>query len=266
MGNFEKLVVLTVLFLAVIILGVSVHQAGEADGAGDPLGTAGDAGDGVALVEDDAPARPSEGAALSSLMGGEEATEVQERPDFSTLGDQENSSAETDGAKTNGAEALAESAERAAASSPRGLLVHTAGLVEPPFGDDFMLYTWKSGDTLVALAAHYYGDRKYRELLLTSNEGRSFRPGDRISMPVRDLTAGAGERPAFEAAPEQAKPVETPAVDVVTYTVQEGDSLWSIAKAAYGKGTQWEAIFKANRDVMKSDTDLRPGMELRLPQ
>jgi len=260
MGNFEKLVVLTVLFLAVIILGVSVHQAGEADGAGDPLGNAEDGGEAIAMVDDQPPARPSEGAALSSLMGGEEPNTVQERPDFSTLG------AEQDAPSTATPPAVEEAAERAAASAPRGLLVRTDGLAEPPFGDDFMLYTWKSGDTLTALAVQYYGDRQYRDLIRNSNEGRSFRPGDRISLPVRDLTAGAGERPAFEAAPEQAKPTEVPAVDVVTYTVQEGDSLWSIAKAAYGKGTQWEAIYKANRDVMKSDTDLRPGMELRLPQ
>ena len=52
------------------------------------------------------------------------------------------------------------------------------------------------------------------------------------------------------------------------YTVQPKDTLFRIAQRYPGAGSvsaRAQAIFEANRDVMKSETDLRPGMELRIP-
>jgi tetratricopeptide (TPR) repeat protein len=52
------------------------------------------------------------------------------------------------------------------------------------------------------------------------------------------------------------------------YTVQPKDTLFRIAQRYPGTGgvsARAQAIFEANRDVMKSETDLRPGMELRIP-
>lgn len=262
MGNFEKLVVLTVLFLAVIILGVSLHQAGETELANGPLGE-GDTGRTAMLdptpaesgaAERTANERPANNAALSSLTQPktEQPEGPKERPDFSTMTD-------------TPAPKVAE--QPAASTGPRGLLKSTAGLAEPMFGDEYMVYTWKSGDTLTGVAERYYGDRTRRALIQISNEGASYRPGDAINLPVRDLMAGAGTREAFEAVPAHQPPAAQPveAEAVVTYTVKEGDSLWAIAKQAYGKGTQWESIYKANRDVMKNENDLRAGMVLRLP-
>ena len=37
-----------------------------------------------------------------------------------------------------------------------------------------------------------------------------------------------------------------------TYTVKKGDCLWSIAKAAYGSGSKWKAIYEANKAVIES--------------
>jgi len=53
-----------------------------------------------------------------------------------------------------------------------------------------------------------------------------------------------------------------------TYTVQKGDSLWSIASKPeiYGKATQWRRIFDANRDVLRSPDQLKAGMSLRIPR
>jgi nucleoid-associated protein YgaU len=44
-------------------------------------------------------------------------------------------------------------------------------------------------------------------------------------------------------------------------------SLWSIARQHYGNPTaaQVKAIYQANRDVMRSETDLKVGMVLRIP-
>jgi len=97
------------------------------------------------------------------------------------------------------------------------------------------------------------------------------------------------ELPGFStAAPSASAPVKTiapPQVDLgtiadvpmdtweepeqyETYTVQQGDSLWSIAAkpAIYGNATHWRRIFDANRDLLSNPDSLKPGMSLRIPR
>ena len=51
-----------------------------------------------------------------------------------------------------------------------------------------------------------------------------------------------------------------------TYTVQPGDSLFSIAQQAYGDGNQWHKIYDANKQVIGNDPNLiRPGEVLYIP-
>ena len=82
------------------------------------------------------------------------------------------------------------------------------------------------------------------------------------------------ERPAPiappRAAPRAAAPKSpAPGAGGQKYTVQPKDTLFKIAQRYPGAGgsvsARVQAIFGANRDVMKTDTDLRPGMELRIP-
>lgn len=50
-----------------------------------------------------------------------------------------------------------------------------------------------------------------------------------------------------------------------TYTVQEGDCLWSIAEREFGDGMYWVGLYEANRDVIGEDPDLLGvGTELDL--
>ncbi len=54
-----------------------------------------------------------------------------------------------------------------------------------------------------------------------------------------------------------------------SYTVQKGDSLWTIAAKpeVYGKASAWKRILDANQDVLKGRPErLRPGMTLRIPR
>jgi nucleoid-associated protein YgaU len=258
MGNFEKLVVLTVLFLAAIILGVTLHE----DGSGtqdDPLGGVVPVDRDVALAE-----KPAQPEAEKSVSNRGTASSLVEKKPATTK------KPVIEPKKKPAAPKVVEP-KPVAKTAPSSLFKTTAGLEKPAFGDEYLLYTWRTGDTIAAVADRYYGDRKLRYLIRNNNEGAAWRPGDKINLPFYDTAADAGTRPAFEPAPAHKAPVAVakeaaaPARVVQTYTVKDGDSLWGIAKDAYGKGTKWEQIFKANRDQLDDSSDLKPGMVLRIP-
>ena len=66
--------------------------------------------------------------------------------------------------------------------------------------------------------------------------------------PSASLAAGSAPRPAPPAGR--------------THTVAAKDTLFSVAKRS---GVKLEEVFAANRDVMRTLTDLRPGMTLKIP-
>ena len=49
------------------------------------------------------------------------------------------------------------------------------------------------------------------------------------------------------------------------YKVQSGDTLSGIAEAFLGSSARYRAIFEANREVLPSPHDLRPGVHIRIP-
>src|SRR5690349_5011491 len=60
----------------------------------------------------------------------------------------------------------------------------------------------------------------------------------------------------------QVAPV-TPGKD---YTVEAGDSLWSIAARAYGSGVEWPKIYQANQQTIGKNPNLIvPGEVLHIP-
>jgi LysM repeat protein len=59
-----------------------------------------------------------------------------------------------------------------------------------------------------------------------------------------------------------------PAVAVAagrTHVVQPGDTLSKLAQQYYSNRAKWRDIYAANRGVMKSEGDLRVGMQLKIP-
>jgi nucleoid-associated protein YgaU len=50
-----------------------------------------------------------------------------------------------------------------------------------------------------------------------------------------------------------------------TYTVREGDTLSKIARARYGKASEWPRVYEANRDIIKDPDLIYPGQTLTIP-
>lgn len=62
------------------------------------------------------------------------------------------------------------------------------------------------------------------------------------------------------------QPVAPTPVATRSYTVQPGDSLPGIAFRFYGTTVAYLQILDANRDVVRSPAELRPGMVLSIPE
>ncbi|MEV4616931.1 LysM peptidoglycan-binding domain-containing protein [Kitasatospora sp. NPDC049258] len=89
---------------------------------------------------------------------------------------------------------------------------------------------------------------------------------------VVKLPAPAPAPPPKATATPESSPAPEPATRSTHVTVQEGDSLWSIAGTAYGDPTQWPAIFDANQGEAQpggrrfTNPDvIYPGQELDVP-
>jgi nucleoid-associated protein YgaU len=63
-------------------------------------------------------------------------------------------------------------------------------------------------------------------------------------------------------------PFEPPAAGIPTgrYTVQAGNSLWVIARKAYGNGLQYTVIFGANKQQISDPNLIYPGQVITLPK
>ena len=261
MGKLEKVIVLTVLFVTAVVLVVSMM-------VDDPLDTTRLAGTPDAGVRA-APTAPPEVVA-SPAPKAAPATATGTAP--STLLHTEANPTQPTPAPA--AETPAPAPAPTASAVPPGSLLKTAEGLAPSFSDDMRFYTWRDGDTFRALATRYYGDAARVTLLRRVNEDRfDVTPGERVLIPVFDLDApragAAGERPADDGsvAGPASKPVAAPvaAGGGRVHVVQEGESLWKIAKAELGTGSRWKEIFDANRDVLPDPEALHKGMKLRIP-
>ena len=121
-------------------------------------------------------------------------------------------------------------------------LITTHGLASTPH-PEFMAYTSATGDTFETIAKRYYGNARHAGYLRRNNEGvRRLQPGQVVVIPCKHVAPTA-----------------------LTYFVQPGDSLWTIARDHYGEGTRWKEVFEANRKVLRSPDDLKAGQELLIP-
>ena len=281
MGNFEKLVVLTVLFLTAIVLAVSLRDDGVEAGSPDPLGT---------IEEDVDVARgpgTNEPAVLPAVPERRE-TAPAPRPEEPV----EDHSAPVDPPSDPRSSGLLldstvhEDAPPAPAkpAGPSRILVSDASL-RPTALADFRIYTVRENDTWAGLAQRFYRSTAYLPLLHNANEDlERLVAGEEILVPVFDFGAEAAnhdpvvpavipDRPAGASVPrgnEAAAASTPPGAGSPTvsssYEVQSGDNLSTISQKVYGTAHRWKEIYEANRDKLDSPDWVQVGMKLRIPR
>ena len=50
-----------------------------------------------------------------------------------------------------------------------------------------------------------------------------------------------------------------------SHLVAQGETLYILAQRFYGNGAKWTVILEANRDILKNENAVRPGMTLKIP-
>jgi len=143
-------------------------------------------------------------------------------------------------------------------------------------------YTVMPNDNLAVIAKKHYGDEEGNRLVNIERivkfnslaSGSFIRQGQKLKIPPLELT----KNPNFVAV-KTVTPVKKssnvrsvialPTASVVSrtrtkYTVQEGDTLWSIAEKFLGNGAKCKDICKANR--ISEGKTLSVGMSLVIPK
>jgi tetratricopeptide (TPR) repeat protein len=72
-------------------------------------------------------------------------------------------------------------------------------------------------------------------------------------------------RAVTPSAPRQMAPTPTTATGPRKHIIRPGDTLSKLAQQYYNNRARWRDIYAANRAVMKSESDLKVGTELKIP-
>ncbi len=251
MGNFEKLVVLTVLFLSAIVLAVSLSSGGDEDeGAANPLLAAEKSTSATASREKPAPGPKRPVLSAEGTQKPERKT-PQPKPQEKAGGEK----ADTPKPKLD-------------AQGRPWVLRNRAGLERSPLAD-YMLYTCVEGDTWSGLAERFYASGTFASLLRAANEDvEAPKAGEALLVPVYDFRTVKSGRTPVGPAPRRTTepaPAEEPLVKNGVYVVKDGDTLSEIAQAIYGSSAKWKDIYDANRDVLESPDWLDVGTPLKIP-
>jgi len=135
-------------------------------------------------------------------------------------------------------------------------VVPTPTIIPPEFHE----HTLAPGETYATLSLRYYGTSAYATSISKANplmSPTSLRPGRIVKVPKdpKNIQGVVAKPP---------KPSE-PKGPTTTYTVEDGDSLSTIASKLYGEGKYAKLIFDANRAILKDEHSLRIGQKLTIP-
>ena len=156
-------------------------------------------------------------------------------------------------------------------------------------------YEVKKDDYIFTIAKKFYGDGNLWTSLRDYNKGRvtesgGMREGITLEIPPRDVLEGKARLgdprlspipPAPGTAPQSFTPKADPttnkpdakldpkadpkAAGYTTYTVQDGDTLYSIARKKLGSTKRVQDLIDANKSTLSTPDELKVGMSIRIP-
>ena len=151
----------------------------------------------------------------------------------------------------------------------------------PPALRDDGKYEVQPNDSYWTISEKLYGTGNYFQALAQQNRGRGasedqLRPGDLISAPtmaqLEQTYPALCPKPGHREALQAQNRVSTVSSRQSfrggrTYTVAEGDTLFTIARYELGKASRWAEIYEINRDVLGKDFNyITPGTQLTMPE
>ncbi|MCH8211367.1 MAG: LysM peptidoglycan-binding domain-containing protein [Planctomycetes bacterium] len=167
-------------------------------------------------------------------------------------------------------------ASRAAPNASRSDAIASDGFGQPTgLSQNTGSYTVKPNDSFWSVSKKAYGTGDFYKALIEHNRQKfpdpsKIRVGDVIATPaVSDLRKNY---PVF--CPKERKSTRSPYRTTAlaqnqgqrVYVVQEGDTIFNIARDELGKTARWADICELNRDLLGDDYDhLKPGWRLVLP-
>lgn len=118
-------------------------------------------------------------------------------------------------------------------------------------------YVIQFGDTFSSIAFNLYGDESRWVDIAQANplvDPTKLKVGQQVRLPA----TGELRR--------RTEPSPAPPAGSVTYTIQPGDTLATIAHRYYGDGLQWRPIYNANRDRIGPNPDkVKAGTTIVIP-
>lgn len=162
--------------------------------------------------------------------------------------------------------------------SPKASITPTPTNNQTPAGQSN--YTVQSGDSLWTIAEKVYGNGFDWGKIDQANHLEHNAVGQPVLEAGQLLTipgsAANTSQPSNQVATNDHSGIanrqlaQTPVTAIQTYTVQHGDTLWSIAQAVYGKGEDWTRIYHDPRNNLGPRADGTPlihaGNVLVIPQ
>lgn len=137
----------------------------------------------------------------------------------------------------------------------------------------FVFHDVKPGETMTAIAQHYYGDATLVHALAAYNgltDPNALRANHRLRIPksadaLRATQTRSSTQPSRTSQPPAAQQPQKPVV-YTTYTVQRGDTLSELSLKLLGTSRRWRELYELNRDVISDPDNLLAGTVLKVPK
>lgn len=156
-------------------------------------------------------------------------------------------------------------------TAPPEIVVKPEPRPEPPrvveprpavIAPQFTIHTIQRGETIASISRKYYGTSSHASAIARANpfaDPERLRPGRTLRIPKDPSN--------IQGIPTGEPPEEPPTAGGQSraYVIRSGDTLSGISQKMYGTTRHADAIYQANRSILKSPDDLRIGVTLTIP-